>query len=138
MATDRSKRTGKRKARNRATSPAARRGLAEDLSDLFPCMPPEQAPCAALIYRSVFGDLPLSEWAKEGSTLRRVVDGKLLHFASRRTHCTLGFRGRAAMEFYRFRGGECECGEVTIKIPYDREFDPVPVQDAVEWYFYSS
>ena len=115
-----------------------RRALGRALSELFPGMPPEQEPCAALIYQSVFGDLPLSAWQKVGTTLRRFADGKALHFAPRRTYCTIGFRGRTAMEFYRFRGGECASGEVTIKIPYDREFDPIPIRDTVEWYLYSS
>ena len=112
--------------------------LKGSLSDLFPHMPPEYEPVAAHIYRTVFVDLPLSAWSKEGSSITRYVGGKRLSFAPRRTHCTIAFRGHAAIEFYRFLGGDCPVGEVTIKIPYENEWEAVPVKKTIEWYLHSS
>jgi len=94
----------------------------KSLADLFPGMPPQFEPAAVLIYRALFDDLPLSAWSKEGTTMTRFVNDKKLHFAPRRSYCTIGFRGRGAIEFYRFLGGECPAGEVTIKISYDNEW----------------
>lgn len=104
------------------------------LRKLFPFMPPEHDAEAYRIYLAVFDDLPLEGWERQGTLIVRYVNGRKLNFAARRTHCTLGFRGHAAVEFYRFAGGSCPVGEVTIKIPYYREFDPGPVREAIDWY----
>ena len=108
--------------------------LARNLTSLFPCMPEERGPIAAEIYRAVFEGLPLGAWSKQGSVITRFVNGKKINFAARKTHCTIGFRGRAAVEFYRFLGGDCPAGEVTIKIPYERDWNPAPVVQTVGWY----
>ena len=106
----------------------------KSLTDLFPHMPPEYEPVAVIIYRTLFGDLPFSAWSKHGTTMTRAAGRRKLHFAPRRTYCTIGFRGRGAIEFYRFLGGELPGGEVTIKIPYDREWDAEAVKKTIEWY----
>ena len=105
------------------------------MQDLFPHMPPEREGEAMEIYRRVFGDLPLAQWTRQGTILTRFVNGRKLNFAARRAHCTIGFRGYDAVEFYRFSGGECSVGEVTIKIPYGREWQAGPVSDTIDWYF---
>ena len=104
------------------------------LQDLFPHMPLEREPDALRIYDVVFGALPLDDWTLEGTRLLRYVNDRKLAFSPRKTHCTIGFIGRSAVEFYRFSGGECPCGEVTIKIPYRNEWDPAPVVATIDWY----
>lgn len=104
------------------------------LSDLFPYMPIEHEAEGLRIYRAIFADLPLDDWERQGTLLTRFVNGRKLNFAARRTHCTIGFRGHAAIEFYRFVGGECPVGEVTIKPPYYRDWNPGPVIDTIDWY----
>ena len=100
-------------------------------SDLFPHMPLEHEPEALRIYDLIFGELPLDDWTLEGTRLVRFVNGRKLAFAPRRTHCTIGFIGRQVLELYRFIGGECPTGEVTIKLPWD----PGPIIDTIDWYF---
>ena len=107
------------------------------LHGLFPTLPPERETEAEQIYRTVFGNLPLAEWSRQGTLITRFVNGRKLNFAARRTHCTIGFRGHWAVEFYRMTGGDCPVGEVTIKIPYDKPWSPGPVRDAIEWYFHN-
>lgn len=104
------------------------------LTDLFPHMPVEHEVEALRIYDAIFGDLSLDAWQRQGSLLTRMVNGRKLNFAARRTHCTIGFLGYEAVEFYRFIGGDCPVGQVTIKLPYYREWDTVSVREAVSWY----
>ena len=103
-------------------------------SDMFPYMPLEHEPEALRIYGLIFGDLPLDEWTLEGSRLVRFVNGRKLAFAPRRTHCTVGFIGRQALEFYRFIDGDCPVGEVTIKPPYYERWNADLIADTIEWY----
>lgn len=105
------------------------------LSRLFPHMPKEHETEATQIYKAIFGDLPVNAWSLKGTILTRYVNGKKINFAARRTHCTIGFQGHAVIEFYRFIGGVCPAGEVTIKIPYYKPIDPEPLKEAVSWYF---
>lgn len=105
------------------------------LNDLFPHMPLEHEQEALHIYGLIFGELPLDDWTLEGTRLVRFVNGRKLAFAPRRTHCTIGFIGRPALEFYRFIGGDCPVGEVTIKLPYYREWNPGPIVETIDWYF---
>ena len=105
------------------------------LADLFPWMPVEHEAEALRIYDAIFGDLPLDDWTPQGTVLTRWVNGRKLNFAARRTHCTVGFRGYSAVEFYRFIGGDCPVGQVTIKPPYYREWDVGPIKDTIDWYF---
>lgn len=107
------------------------------MKKLFPHMPSEQDEAAMHIYRQVFGGMPLNEWTQQGTLLTRSVNRRKLNFAARRTHCTIGFCGHDAIEFYRFSGGECPAGEVTIKIPYDRDWEAHPVVDTIDWYFHN-
>jgi len=102
---------------------------------LFPSLPIDRETDAESIYRSVFADLPLSAWIRQGSLITRFVNGRKLNFAARRTHCTVGFRGHTAVEFYRLIGGTCPVGEVTIKIPYEQKFELGLLADTIEWYF---
>lgn len=104
------------------------------LADLFPHMPAEHEAEALRIYGAIFGDLPLDTWQRQGSLLTRFVNGRKLNFAARRTHCTIGFLGYDAAQFYRLIGGDCPVGEVSIKLPYYREWDPGPVIATVSWY----
>ena len=103
--------------------------------NMFPTLPPEHEPDAERIYRSIFGDLPLDAWQKQGTIITRFVNGRKLNFAARRHHCTLGFQGYGAVEFYTFIGGDCPTGGVTIKPWYDRPFDPELIADTIDWYF---
>ena len=107
------------------------------MQDLFPHMPPEREEEAMAIYRRLFGNLEPGQWTLRGTIITRGVNGRILNFAARRTHCTIGFRGYDAVQFYRFSGGECPAGEVTIKIPYDREWLTDPVRDTIDWYFHN-
>lgn len=107
------------------------------MQDLFPHMPPEREEEAMAIYRRVFGSLELGQWTRRGTIITRSVNSRILNFAARRTHCTIGFRGYDAVQFYRFTGGECPAGEVTIKIPYGRKWLAGPVRDTVDWYFHN-
>lgn len=109
-------------------------GLVERLARLFPGLPVQHEPSAAAIYREVFGDLPLDAWSKEGSILTRRSGEAKINFAPRRAYCAISFRGRGVTEFYRMVGGTCPVGEVTIRVPYDRDWDPVPVRATIEWY----
>ena len=104
------------------------------LADLFPWMPLEHEAEALRAYGKIFGDLPLDDWTLEGTRLVRFVNGRKLAFAPRRTHCTIGFIGRGAVEFYRFIGGDCPAGEVTIKPPYYRDWDPEAITETIDWY----
>ena len=114
-------------------------GLNSDtrMQDLFPHMPVEREQAAMAIYRRLFGGLELDQWIRRGTVITRNVNGRYLNFAARRTHCTLGFRGYDAVQFYRFCGGECPVGEVTIKIPYDRDWNVGPARDTIDWYFHN-
>jgi hypothetical protein len=103
-------------------------------SEIFPYLPVERDAEALEIYHNLFGDRPLAAWTKEGTRLTYTLNGRLLSFAPRRTHVTVGFRGHAAIEFYRFIGGECRVGEVTIKIPYSDDWNPGPVNETISWY----
>ena len=105
------------------------------LAELFPRMPLEHEVEALRIYDAIFGGLPLDAWQRQGTVLTRFVNGHKLNFAARRTHCTIGFLGHDVIEFYRFIGGACPVGEVTIKLPYYRDWDPAPVVETVSWYF---
>ena len=105
------------------------------LADLFPWMPVEHEAEALRIYGALFGDLPLDAWSRQGTIITRTVNGKKLNFAARRHHCTIGFRGYDAVEFYRLMGGDCPVGGVTIKPPYYRDWDPGPIIDTIDWYF---
>jgi hypothetical protein len=107
------------------------------MKDLFPHMPPEREDAAMHIYLKVFGDLSLESWIPQGTILTRFVNRRKLNFAARRSYCSIGFCGHDAIEFYRFSGGECPTGEVTIKIPYDRAWQAGPVTDAIDWYFHN-
>ena len=100
-------------------------------------MPVEHEAEALRVYDSIFGDLPLAAWTRQGTLLTRRVNGRKLNFAARRTHCTIGFRGCAAVEFYRFIGGDCPVGEVTIKPPYYREWDADLIAEAIDWYLHN-
>ena len=104
------------------------------LADLFPWMPLEHEQEALRIYGAIFGELPLGDWTMEGTRLVRFVNGRKLAFSPRRTHCTIGFIGHAAIEFYRFIGGDCPVGEVTIKPPYYREWDASLIAETIGWY----
>lgn len=105
------------------------------MQDLFPHMPMEREQAAMAIYRRLFGGLEFTQWHRRGTIITRSVRGRHLNFAARRTHCTIGFRGYEAVQFYRFSGGDCPVGEVTIKIPYDREWLADPVRDTIDWYW---
>lgn len=105
------------------------------LANLFPWMPAEHEAEALRIYSAIFGALPLDSWTRQGTVLTRWVNGRKLNFAARRTHCTIGFRGHEAVEFYRFIGGECPAGEVTIKPPYYHDWDAGLIAETVDWYF---
>ena len=105
------------------------------LADLFPWMPVEHETEALRIYDAIFGDLPLDAWIRQGTVLTRRVNGRKLNFAARRAHCTVGFCGHAAIEFYRFIGGGCPVGEVTIKPAYYRDLDAGLITETVNWYF---
>ena len=105
------------------------------LSIYFPHMPIEHEAEALRIYDVLFGTLPLDSWQRQGTLLTRLANGRKLNFAARRSHCTIGFRGHAAIEFYRFLGGDCPVGEVTIKPPYDQDWDPAPIRETIIWYF---
>ena len=108
-----------------------------DWCAVFPYLPRAFAGSTEVTYRAVFGTLPLSAWTAKGSILFRRVNGKQLNFAARRTHCTIGFRGKDAVAFYRGIGGECPVGEVTIKLPHDQPFDSEAVQATIDWYFHN-
>ena len=107
------------------------------LADLFPYMPVEHEAEALRIYDAIFGDLSLDAWTRQGTLLTRFVNDRKLNFAARRTHCTIGFQGYDAVEFYRLIGGECPVGGVTIKPPYYRDWDPRPIADTIDWYFFN-
>lgn len=104
-------------------------------SGLFPSLAAERESEAVQIYHAIFGDLPISSWTRQGTLITRFVNGRKLNFAARRYHCTIGFRGHSAIEFYRFIGGACPVGEVTIQIPYGTDWDPGLVAETIEWYF---
>jgi hypothetical protein len=104
------------------------------LADLFPHMPVAREADALRVYDALFGDLKLNAWTRQGTLLTRFVNGRKLNFAARKTHCTIGFRGHAAIEFYRFIGGDCPVGEVTIKPPYEGDWDPRPIVATIDWY----
>lgn len=104
------------------------------LEEIFPYMPPERDAAAWDIYQALFSDLDLEQWMRQGTVLTRPFNGRKLNFAARRRHCTIGFRGHAAVEFYQGVGGRCPVGEVTIKIPYGKAFDVALVQSAIDWY----
>lgn len=103
-------------------------------SKYFPYLLAERDSEALAVHRTLFSDLPLSAWTQDGTRLTRTINDRLLSFAPRRTHVTVGFRGHAAIEFYRFIGGKCPVGEVTIKIPYSDDWDPGPVIETISWY----
>ena len=107
------------------------------LFNLFPTLPESRETEAHTIYREVFGDLSLTAWQRQGTLITRFVNGKKLNFAARRKHCTIGFQGHDAIEFYRMSGGECPVGEVTIKIYYDQAWKPASVQETIDWYFHN-
>ena len=107
------------------------------MKNLFPCMPPEHEDAAMHIYMKIFGDLSLESWIVQGTILTRSVNRRKLNFAARRAHCTIGFCGHDAIEFYRLSGGTCPTGEVTIKIPYRRKWKAGPVRDTIDWYFHN-
>ena len=89
------------------------------------------------IYLRLFGTLELGQWTRRGTIITLSVNGRILNLASRRTHCTIGFSGYDAVQIYRLSGGECPAGEVTIKIPYDRECFAAQVRDTIDWYFHN-
>ncbi|NNK34286.1 MAG: hypothetical protein HKP02_14235 [Xanthomonadales bacterium] len=105
-----------------------------EFSGLFPTLPQDREHEAEAIYRAVFGNLPVAAWQRQGTLITRWVNGRKLNFAARRTHCTIAFRGRLAVEFYRLMEGDCPVGSVSIKIPYGANWDPQPVRDTIDWY----
>ena len=105
--------------------------------DLFPTLPGDREDEARGIYKAIFPDLPVSAWTRQGTLITRFVNGKKLNFAARRHHCTIGFQGHEAIEFYRLLEGECPVGEVTIKIFYGQEWEPDPVRETIDWYFHN-
>jgi hypothetical protein len=105
------------------------------LAELFPWMPVEHESEAMRIYDAIFGDLPLDVWTRQDTLITRFVNNRKLNFAARRSHCTIGFCGYNAVEFYRLIGGDCPTGEVTIKPPYYKTWDPAPIADTIDWYF---
>ena len=107
------------------------------LTGLFPTLPEEREEAALGIYETLFPDLPLSAWTRQGTLISRFVNGKKLNFAARRYHCTLGFQGHDAIEFYRLSQGKCPVGEVTIKIYYDQAWEPGPVRETINWYLHN-
>jgi hypothetical protein len=121
---------------SRMISPMSRTPLQEApaLAALFPRMPPQHEAEAMRHYRAIFGGLGLDDWERQGTVLTRRVNGRKINFAARRNHCTVGFCGHAVIEFYRFIGGECPSGEVTIKTPYYREWRFGRISQAIEWY----
>lgn len=108
---------------------------AANFTGLFPSLPAWREQTAFEAYKAIFPRTPLSAWQKQGTLITRFVNGKKLNFAARRFHTTIGFQGHAAVEFYRFLGGDCPVGEVNIKPPYDREWDAGLIADTVDWYF---
>jgi hypothetical protein len=104
------------------------------LEGLFPTLPIDREVTAVSIYTALFADLPISSWTRQGTLITRYVNGKKLNFAARRHHCTIGFQGHAVIEFYRFIGGDCPVGEVTIKPPYEGRWDAQLIVDAIDWY----
>ena len=107
------------------------------LCDWFPHLPPAREADADTCYRALFGEMPVEAWTPKGTLLIRIVNGRQLSFAARRTHCTVGFHGKDAIHFYRDFGGEHPVGEVTIKIPHDAPIVAGPIHDAIEWYFHN-
>ena len=111
--------------------------MSHDWCAVFPYLPVALNDSTETTYRAVFGDLPLSAWTAKGSILFRTVNGKQLNFAARRTHCTIGFRGKDALAFYRGIGGASPVGEVTIKLLHDEPFDADAVRATIDWYFHN-
>lgn len=94
-----------------------------DLPRVQPMCPIEVQPVAYGIFASIFSSLESVEWRREGS-LAVMGDGReRIGFGARKFGCSIHFRGVNAIEFYRSLGGICECGRVTIKIPYGTESD---------------
>ena len=104
---------------------------------LFPTLPEDREKEAGAIYTALFGDLPVSAWTRQGTLITRWVNGQKLNFAARRHHCTVAFRGRDAVQFYRLMEGKCRVGSVSIRIPYGEEWAPQPVRDTIDWYFHN-
>ena len=107
------------------------------LTGLFPTLPEEREEAALGIYETLFPDLPLSAWTRQGTLISRFVNGKKLNFAARRHHCTIGFQGHDAIEFYRLSEGKYPAGEVTIWIYYDPAGEPDPVRETIDWYLHN-
>ena len=107
------------------------------LTGLFPTLAEEREKEALEIYKTLFPDLPLSAWTRQGTLITRFVNGKKLNFAARRHYCTIGFQGHDAIEFYRLSEGKCPVGEVTIRIYYDQAWEPDSVQETIDWYLHN-
>jgi len=109
-----------------------------NLYQAFPGVSGDKIAIAERIFQKIFPDIPLSKWSKVGSLLEYWHNNKRVAFAARKGSCSIHFRDRDILQFYKMIAGDCETSEVTIKLPYHMNWDPEPVKSTIEFLFYNS
>ncbi len=108
-----------------------------NLYHFFPGVPGSRIALAEKIFQMVFPNIPLSKWSKVGSLIEYWLNNKRIAFAARKGSCSIHFRDRDILQFYKMIGGECETTEVTIQLPYHMNWDPEPVKSTIEFLLYN-
>ena len=86
---------------------------------------------AQSIYEDLFKKLLPDNWKPEGTMIATYHHKLRIGFAVRKSNCSLHFHGNEAVQLYQELGGSCPCGKVTIKLPYDRNWDISIIQNTI-------
>ncbi len=91
--------------------------------DFQPTCPIELQPLAYDIFTTIFSHLGSVGWHKAGSLVVFGSGKQRIGVGARRSGLSIHFRELEAVEYYQYQGGICPCGRVTIKVPYQSEYD---------------